>query len=130
MSATWRRLRWLLLGVVIGVAGMHVANALVIASMPPELRYRGVQPAPAEPPRPVLDLTPTAPLTFDYRHGWKDGVVLAPLPNTRSTIVPAPHTGPGGTPQRLQLTDHTVPEPAALALLLGPLAWLIWRSAA
>ncbi len=129
MSATWRRLRWLLLGVVIGVAGMHVANALVIASMPPELRYRGVQPAPAEPRRPVLDLTPSAPLTFDYQHGWKDGVALAPLPHPRSTIVPAPHTGPGVT-QHPQQTDHTVPEPAALALILGPLAWLIWRPAA
>lgn len=119
-----RRLMWLLVGIGIGSAGMLAAEAMVIRAMPPEMKYRGVQPAPPEPARKPIDLTPTRPMTFDYREGWKDGVAFGPLPAPRGYIVPAPHVTP-----RAELPHNNVPEPAALALIALPLAWLIWRKA-
>lgn len=63
-TLTWLRVRWLLLGIAIGVAGAAGLAMYLVAILPPELAYRSpaatVRPVPGRvaPPAPALAMPP------------------------------------------------------------------------
>ena len=101
-TLTWLRVRWLLLGIAIAVAGAARLAMYLAAILPPELAYRSPAatvrpvPGPVAPPAPALAMPPCA----------GQGKDCSPL----DTPLDAP--------------VHTVPEPGALALVALGLAAL------
>lgn len=65
-TLTWLRVRWLLLGIAIGVAGAAGLAMYLVAILPPELAYRSPAatvrpvPGPVAPPAPALAMPPCA----------------------------------------------------------------------
>ena len=97
-TLTWLRVRWLLLGVAIGVAGAAGLAMYLVAILPPELAYR----SPAATVRPV------------------PGPVAPPAP----ALAMPPCSGQGKDCSPLDAPVHTIPEPGALALVALGLAAL------
>lgn len=107
-TLTWLRVRWLLLGVAIGVAGAAGLAMYLAAILPPELAYRSPATTPRPAPGPVSALPAAVELAPCIGQG-KD----CSDPDAQQ------HAQPDTTPA------HTVPEPGALALValgLGALA--------
>lgn len=102
-TLTWLRVRWLLLGIAIGVAGAAGLAMYLVAILPPELAYR----SPAATVRPV------------------PGPVAPPDP----ALAMPPCAGQGKDCSPLDAPVHTIPEPGALALVaLGLGALALYRS--
>lgn len=65
-TLTWLRVRWLLLGIAIGIAGAAGLAMYLAAILPPELAYRSPAttvrpvPGPVAPPAPALAMPPCA----------------------------------------------------------------------
>lgn len=97
-TLTWLRVRWLLLGIAIGVAGAAGLAMYLVAILPPELAYR----SPAATVRPV------------------PGPVAPPAP----ALAMPPCAGQGKDCSPLDAPVHTIPEPGALALVALGLAAL------
>lgn len=97
-TLTWLRVRWLLLGIAIGVAGAAGLAMYLVAILPPELAYR----SPAATVRPV------------------PGPVASPAP----ALAMPPCAGRGKDCSPLDAPVNTVPEPGALALVALGLAAL------
>ena len=62
-TLTWLRVRWLLLGIAIGVAGAAGLAMYLVAILPPELAYRSATPTvrPEASPAPRHPATPAIP---------------------------------------------------------------------
>lgn len=111
-TLTWLRVRWLLLGIAVGMACAAGLAMYLAAILPPELAYR----SPAATVRPTPGPAPAVVAPVEIPPCAGAGKDCTPLDNTPAPA--QPHARPNNLP------THTVPEPGALALVALGLAAL------